>query len=189
MQNGFVEHGAVVEVAEAPGVVDPINRISAALRQAGGLNVFLQYTSPAAGEWSNFVDRLGPKAAAHLAAFERQAHPWQLWAGLDVAENDLVIEKRRFSAFLTGSSGLHDILQARRIDTVIVTGTVTNCCCESTARDAMQLNYKVIFVPDATAAMNDQDHAAALYTIRCLFADLRTSEELVAMLEQANAPA
>src|SRR5688500_13143471 len=72
MQNGFVEHGAVVEVAEAPGAVDPINRISAALRQAGGLNVFLQYTSPAAGEWSNFVDRLGPKAAAHLAAFERQ---------------------------------------------------------------------------------------------------------------------
>ena len=53
----------------------------------------------------------------------------------------------------------------------------------------MQLNYKVIFVPDATAAMNDQDHAAALYTIGCLFADLRTSEELVAMLEEANAPA
>ena len=189
MQNGFVEQGAVVEVAEAPGVVDGINRISAALRHAGGLNVFLQYTSPAPGEWSNFVERLGPKAAAHLAAFQRQAHDWQLCSGLDATEDDLIIEKRRFSAFVAGSSDLHEILQSRGIDTVIVTGTVTNCCCESTARDAMQLNYKVIFVPDATAAMNDDDHAAALYDMGCLFADLRTGDELVAMLEQAKAPA
>lgn len=191
MQNGFMERGAPVEVVEARGVVGEINRLSVALREAGGLNVFLQYTSPAPGDhsWSNFVERLGPKATAHLDAFERQAHYWQLWPELDVAEGDIVVEKRRFSAFVTGSSDLHEILQARDIDTVIVTGTVTNCCCESTARDAMQLNYKVVFVPDATAAMNDVDHATTLHNMGCLFADLMTSDELATMLEQAKAPA
>jgi len=33
-----------------------------------------------------------------------------------------------------------------------ITGTLTNCCCESTARDAMQLNYRVLIPADANAA-------------------------------------
>lgn len=192
MQNGFMERGAPVEVAEARAVVGEINRISRAVRDAGGLNVFLHYTSPEPGDesWSQFAARLGPDAsAAHDAAFRRGSHHWQLWPQLDVAERDLPVAKRRFSAFVTGSSDLDEILRKRGIDTVIVTGTMTNCCCESTARDAMQLNYKVIFVPDATAATTDEEHAATLHTMGRIFADLMTSDELVAMLEEAKAPA
>ena len=192
MQNGFMERGAPVEVSEARDVVGEINRISAALREAGGLNVFLHYTSPDAGDlgWSHFAERLGPEAAAaHDAAFRRDSHNWRLWPALDVADGDLAIEKRRFSAFVTGSSDLHAILRERGIDTVIVTGTMTNCCCESTARDAMQLNYKVIFVPDATAASTDHEHAATLHTMGRIFADLIGSDELVAMIARAKVPA
>ncbi len=183
MQNGFVAEGAVVEVAEARGVVDEINRISAALRQSGGLNVFLQYTSPAPGVWSNFVERLGHKAVAHLAAFERRAQAWQLCAALDVADGDITIDKGRFSPFVTGSSDLHEILQARGIDTVIVTGTVTNCCCESTARDAMQLNYRVLVAADANAALSDAEHAATLQIMAMVFADLHSTDELVELMQ------
>ena len=192
MQNGFMEADAPVEVSQAREVVAEINRISAALRRAGGLNVFLHYTSPQAGDtsWSSFAERLGPKAAAaHDAAFARDSHHWRLWPELDVAEGDLAVEKRRFSAFVTGSSDLHATLQERGIDTVIVTGTMSNCCCESTARDAMQLNYKVVFVPDATAASTDHEHAATLHTMARVFADLIGSDELVAMIERAKVPA
>ena len=184
MQNGFMAPGAPVEVAQARGVVEEINRISGALREAGGLNVFIQYTTPGPNDpsWSNFAARLGPAADAHRDAFMPGAHHWQLWPGLDVRDGDLAVEKKRFSAFVQGSSELHDILQDRGIDTVIVTGTMTNCCCESTARDAMQLNYRVIFVPDANAASTEEEHAATLHSMGRIFADLRTSNELVELL-------
>ena len=181
MQHGFMAEGAPVEVAAAREVVGPINRISAALREAGGVNVFVQYTTPGPGDasWSNFEARMGPAAKGHREAFTRGAEGWQLWPDLDVREQDLTVEKRRFSAFVPGASELHQVLQACGVDTVVVTGTMTNCCCESTARDAMQMNYRVIFVPDATAASTDEEHAATLHTMARIFADLYTADELV----------
>jgi ureidoacrylate peracid hydrolase len=65
-----------------------------------------------------------------------------LYPELDVAEGDLRVRKTRFSALIQGSSDLDALLRARGIDTLIVVGTATNVCCESTARDAMMLNYK-----------------------------------------------
>ncbi len=50
------------------------------------------------------------------------------------------------------------MLRAQGFDTVLITGTVTNVCCESSARDAMMLNFKTIFVSDANAAMTDEEH-------------------------------
>jgi len=73
-------------------------------------------------------------------------------------------------------------LQLHHIDTLIITGTLSNCCCESTARDAMQMNYKVIFVSDANAALTDAAHNATLENMATLFADvMSTAEVLTAM--------
>jgi len=46
-----------------------------------------------------------------------------------------------------------------------VTGTLTNCCCESTARDAIALDYQVLFASDATAALTDEEHNASLLNL------------------------
>jgi ureidoacrylate peracid hydrolase len=63
-----------------------------------------------------------------------------LWPELEVQVKDSIVDKTRFGAFVPGSSDLHDILRARGIDTLIITGTATNVCCESTAlRDADEL--------------------------------------------------
>ncbi len=188
MQNGFMEPGAPVEVPAARGIVDQINAISRALRASGGTNVFLRYTTPADWEsgWSVFWERMGPVASyAHRAAFTPGAHYHQLWPALDVAEGDLVIDKHRFSGFTHGTCELHTLLQARGIDTLIISGTLTNCCCESTARDAMQHNYRVIMAADANAALSDAEHAATLHILAMVFADLRSSAELVGMFEAA----
>ena len=80
---------------------------------------------------------------------------------------------------MPGSSQLHEILQARGIDTLIITGTATNVCCKSTARDAMQMNYKVIFVADGNAALTDAEHNATLDNMVVRFADVMTTAELV----------
>jgi nicotinamidase-related amidase len=76
---------------------------------------------------------------------------------------------------MPGSSDLDDILQMCGIDTLIITGTATNVCCESTARDAMQMNYKVIFVADGNATNTDAEHNATLNNMVRLFANVMTT--------------
>lgn len=184
LQNGFMEPGAPVEVPAARSIVHNVNRISAAVREGGGLNVFVRYTTPGEGDpaWPVFYERMGVASAVHQAAFTPDAHHWQLWPELDVRAEDAVIEKCRFSAFTPGASGLDALLRGLGIDTVIVTGTLTNCCCESTARDAMQLNYRVLVAADANAALSDTEHAATLHIMAMVFADLHSTDELVALL-------
>lgn len=185
MQYGFMEPGAPVEVPEARSIVDNINRISTAVRESGGLNVFVRFTTPEgeAPAWPVFMERLGAAAGEiHRAAFMPGAHHWQFWPTLDIADGDAIIDKYRFSAFTPGASGLDSLLRERGIDTVIVTGTLTNCCCESTARDAMQLNYRVLFAADANAALSDEAHAATLASMALVFADLHSTDELVELL-------
>ena len=189
MQNGFMEPGAPVEVPAARGIVDQINAISRAVRQSGGTNIFLRYTTPTdwSTAWAVFWERMGAAAEVHRAAFTPGARYHELWPALDVTGSDLVMDKHRFSAFTHGTSDVPAILSAREIDTVIISGTLTNCCCESTARDAMQHNYRVIMAADANAALSDAEHAATLHSLAFVFADLRSSAELVTMLTR-NAP-
>ena len=59
---------------------------------------------------------------------------------------------------------------------------MSNVCCESSARDASTLGYRVIFVADANAARRDEDHNATLYTIYRSFGDVRTTGEVVALV-------
>ena len=189
MQNGFMEQGAPVEVPMAREIVSEVNRLSAAVRAAGGRNYFLRYTTPHGDvpNWPVMWSRLGPEGAKiHQEAFTPGAHYWQLWPAIEVEAGDVVLDKHRFSAFTPGTSDLPALLEADGIDTVIVSGTLTNCCCESTARDAMQNNYRVIMAADANAALSDEEHAATLHILGLIFADLRSVEELEAMLAEAS---
>jgi ureidoacrylate peracid hydrolase len=184
VQNGFMEQVAPVEVPEARTIVANVNRIAAAVRDGGGLNVFVRFTTPGDGDppWPVFYERMGLAGDTHRAAFSPGAHHWQLWPELDVRGEDAVVDKCRFSAFTPGASGLDALLRGLGIDTVIVSGTLTNCCCESTARDAMQLNYRVLIAADANAALSDAEHAATLQIMALVFADLHSTDELVALM-------
>jgi nicotinamidase-related amidase len=77
------------------------------------------------------------------------------------------------------------MLDARGITTVLITGTVRNVCCESSARDASTLGYRVIMVADANAAVRDQDHNATLHTIYRSFGDVRPAAEVTGMIKSA----
>ena len=187
LQNGFMAEEAPLEVPAAREIVPDVNRISAALRDAGGLIVFLRFTAdPTEPQpWTTFFDTyLGARLSAiHRNAFARGAPNWQLWPALDIRPGDLIVDKTRFSAFVPGTCGLEDTLRSRGIDTVIVTGTLTNVCCESTARDAMQRNYRVAFVTDGSATKSDFEHNATLANLAVVFADLRTAADTIGLIE------
>jgi ureidoacrylate peracid hydrolase len=124
------------------------------------------------------------QGARRVAALTAGSKGHELWAALDVRADDLIVEKNRFSAFIQGSSNLAEVLRERGLDTVLITGTVTNVCCESTARDAMMLNFKTIMVTDGNAAVTDEDHNASLCAFYLTFGDVMPTDMLVTCLER-----
>jgi ureidoacrylate peracid hydrolase len=190
LQNGFMAPGAIAEIGTAREIVPHVNRISAALRDAGGLVVYIQNTfdEEAVRSWGVFFDHFCSPARREkmIEAFTPGSDGHALWPGLDVRAEDLQVRKSRFGAFAPGASQLDAILKARGIDTIIVTGTATQVCCESTARDAMMLNYKVFFVSDGNATFNDQEHNATLSAMAHAFCDVLPTAELLGLIMAAT---
>ena len=186
LQNGFMAQGQPAEVPAARDIVPNVNRISAALRAAGGLVIYIQNTIDAAAKeaWSNWFTYMSGEGRRESmeAAFADGSYGHSLWPALEVLPGDIRVKKNRFGAFVPGSSDLHAVLQARNIDTLIITGTATNVCCESTARDAMMLDYRVAMLSDGNASLTDEEHAASLNNFLVFFGDVITTDEAAARL-------
>lgn len=176
----FVEESAYVR-----GIVPRVNVLAAAMRSAGGLVAWVVpgYRPPTARD----VEFLGAEVAEAYARSGGSGAPVErLASGLDVAEGDLAVEKTMYSAFFPGSSRLHELLAGREIDTLVVAGTVTNVCVEASVRDASALDYRVVLVADACAAMRDRDHNATLHTVYRTFGDVRSTDHVVDLLEHGR---
>jgi ureidoacrylate peracid hydrolase len=188
MQNAFMLPGvahALCPMAEK--IVPNVNRLAAAVRESGGTVIWIKTTfkDDALESWSNYFDMVTPQLRAkRIAALTADTKGHELWPALEVRPEDLIVEKNRFSAFIQGSSNLAEVLRGRGLDTILVTGTVTNVCCESTARDAMMLNFKTIMVTDGNAAVTDEDHNASLCAFYLIFGDIMSTDTLIACLER-----
>lgn len=190
MQNNWVMEGQPGYAAACIDIVPNINRLADAHRRTGGLVAWVQMT--AAPEvlkgWGRFRDFFPTKDLLELwsAALTPGGVGYALWHGLEVKPGDEIVEKKRYSAFIQGSSDLEARLRRRGIDTVVIVGTATNVCCESTARDANMLDFKTIMVADGNATRSDAEHNATLSNLYGLFADVMTTEEVVVRLEAAK---
>jgi ureidoacrylate peracid hydrolase len=186
MQNGFMADSVGHSVCPtAREIVPNINRIAQALRTAGGLVVWIQNTATeeTRARWSVREEMEGPaRSEKRAVAMAPGSEGHALWPGLEVRPEDARVQKTRFSAFIQDSSDLESLLRLRGVDTVIVTGTVTNVCCESTARDAMMRNFRTIMATDANAAMTDEQHNASLAAFYLKFGDILSTGEIVAAL-------
>ena len=184
MQNCFmldeIAHGVIPESRE---IVSNVNRLAAAIRAAGGLVCFTQMviTELSLQDRSVFHNMLStPELRDRRIAALRDPLGHKLYAGLDVRPEDVVVQKTNLSAFIQGSSDMEEILRRRGIDTIVVTGTITNVCCESTARDGSMRNFKAIMVSDANASRTDEEHNAALTGFYITFGDVMSTDEVIA---------
>jgi len=189
LQNAFLAPGETLANPHALDIVPNVNSIARAVRRHAGLVVFLRHTISDDPRYklTEWQARMVPRTAEGDFQLRAGTFGHQLSPELEVSTPDLVVDKHRFSAFLPNSSDLDAILRQRGIDTLIITGTVTNVCCESTARDANMLGYKVVFVTDATAAFTDEEHNAALLSMAAVFAEVRDTAGVLRLLE-ASAP-
>ena len=188
MQNGFMLPGVAHTLCPmAEKIVPNINRLAQAVRDSGGAVVWIQttFTEETLKSWSVYYDISRPEQnAKRVAALSAGSKGHELWAGLEVKPGDLRLEKKRFSAFIQGSSNIDSMLRERGLDTLLITGTVTGVCCESTARDAMMRNYKTVMVSDGNAAMTDEEHTASLIQFYLTFGDVMSTDTLIACLHR-----
>lgn len=184
LQNAFMLPGMPVEVPAARDIVPNVNRLAQTVRAAGGKVIWVQVNlSGQRDSWSVFFASSPRKSAGPY--LEPGTHGYALHDDLDVRDEDLIVPKTRYSVFIQGSSDLDATLRKLGIDTVVVVGTLTNVCCESSARDAMMLNYKVIMVSDANATTSDAEHRASLAAIARSFGEVVSTDELIARVTQS----
>jgi ureidoacrylate peracid hydrolase len=189
MQNYFVKQGHQSELPAAREIVPNINRLAAELRQRGGHVVWIRNgTNNTRESWSHYHDYLQSRERSErrLQSMEIGADGYEYWHLNDIRPDDAQITKKRYSAFIQGSSDVERHLRERGIDTVLITGTATNVCCESTARDAMMLNFKTIMVADGLATHTDAEHNATLSNFYGQFGDVQTVDEVVQSLERGK---
>ncbi len=193
MQNDFCSPGGFFEqaghdVAPCAALVDGIARLARDVRVAGGLVAFTMTvrTEPQR-------QRLRPKrhpgagdaAAPGTRGNDRYAPgAWgtAIVDALAPTEADLVIEKPRQSGFYRTT--LHDDLLRRGVDTIAIAGVTTNCCVDTTARDAFMRDLDVVVLSDCVAAFGRERHLhdSALENLALFFGVVMTSDELVAAL-------
>jgi len=185
MQNYFCAEGFPAEVPLARAIVPNINRFAKAMRAAGGTVVWVQTDSAEAlTRWGNHHKyMLTPeRVQKRLAGLDAKAEGFALFGALEPMAGDLRVRKATYSAFMPGSSDIDSQLKGRGIDTVLIAGTATNVCCESTARDAMLRDYRAIMLSDANATWTDEEHAGTLNTFAMFFGDVMSADEAIARL-------
>ena len=178
MQNFYVG-----EIPSVLAIIPNINRLARRLRELGGLVVWVGMSAGSAGEsrWHVYHDNFftPEKGANHRDQLSPGSPGHAFHAHLEIEPHDPVVYKSRFSPFIAGASNIQDVLQARGIENLIVAGTATNMCCESAARDAMMLDYRVVMVADANGARYDDDHMAGLTSFYQSFGDVRNTAEVI----------
>jgi ureidoacrylate peracid hydrolase len=190
MQNAFVHPKGFAHVEKAEGIVPNINRLAAALRDAGGTVIWIRVSvaDSGRGAWAMYFDHFTPEDEREN--WRAQLMPGhfshEFCAGLDIRAADWIVDKDRFSAFIQDASPLEERLRDASIDTVLVTGTLTNCCCESTARDAMMRDFRTLMIADANAAKTDADHIAGLRTFVQVFGDVISTDEALVLIGRAS---
>lgn len=186
LQNAFMLPGMPLEIPAARAIVPGVNRLASTLRRRGGAVIWVRISFAGQREtWSVWFDHLLANGAAEpmIEALSPGDPAFELYDELDVRAQDTIIDKTRFSAFTPGASCLDSHLRQRGIDTLLIAGTLTNTCCECTARDAMMLNYRVVFLADGTATRTDEEHNATLANMARVFADVATIDAVTARLK------
>ncbi|MCX7994905.1 MAG: isochorismatase family protein [candidate division WOR-3 bacterium] len=88
-----------------------------------------------------------------------------------------VITKTQYDAFY--KTDLNKVLKRNKVKQVVITGVMTNLCCETTARSAFIHGYEVFFVIDGTATQNEMMHRATLINLSYGFAIPILTENII----------
>jgi nicotinamidase-related amidase len=188
MQRCFVE-GSPLAVPEGPALVERVNGLSRTFRDLGALVVHTRGWMRPDGSNLGVMGELVPPFLVEL--YTEGSPGAQLYDGLEVSPQDVILNKPRYGAF--HATDLELVLRSRGVDTVVISGIATNICCETTAREASQRDFRVVFLGDGTATKDMLGVSAAdlqratCASIGMVFGRIATVEEVRHALLSAGA--
>lgn len=168
MQNDFVRVGAPLEVSQARETIAIHQELIAFCREKG-LPVI--YTKFLAGPEPTLIWEWSPMLAPPVCCCWK-GHPRRyedVQKELDCSDiieeiypepEEPIVEKFGYGAF--HNTNLEDLLKARHVESLFVTGTVTQICVEETAREAFHRGFKTTLVSDAVSSYMEDLHEATL---------------------------
>lgn len=104
----------------------------------------------------------------------------EIHSALAPLPGEKIVLKHRYSAFY--NTDLETVLRCLKIEDLVISGIMTNMCCESTARDAYFRDYRVFFLADGTGSVNEEMHLASLLNLAFGFAFVTSVEQVVGEL-------
>lgn len=182
MQNFYMKEGASSYCPDAQAIVHNVNRLADAVRRFGCPVVWLRNVtnSEAFKTWTRHYDRMSQaRIDIRKRELAKDGDGFQFWHEMDVRDTDRKVEKTRYSAFIPGTSNIERVLGEFSADTLIICGVATNVCVESTARDAMMMNYRTVIVEDACAANSVIAHETSLNSLYLNFGDVQTTDQVI----------
>jgi nicotinamidase-related amidase len=160
--SGYYAEIMGLDVSMTQGINEQVNQLTAAARSHGAMVIFTQFVI-AQGFSSDSPMWLGIHVAAGLKSLDQERFytiegTWgaELYEHMDVDADDHIIKKFRSSAFKDTS--LDALLQENGIETVVITGQVTEGCVESTIRAARDADYYTVLAKDAIGSISRERH-------------------------------
>lgn len=92
--------------------------------------------------------------------FVKDTFEWEIHEEILNKKFDYIIEKTLPGSF-TGTE-LERILKGQNIDTVVISGYMTQMCCDTTSRQAVHLGYNVEFLSDATGTLTISNYTGTI---------------------------
>ena len=185
MQDEFVKPGwAPTWIPEATRQVPRILSVIEACRANGVPVVYAVFS-----DTHRYLDRPKYGNAMPIQFPEISPDPeWfkegRLWSEFNPKEDEIVIHKPSYGAFY--DTPLDSILKTMEKDTIIICGTLANCCCGTTARQGYERGYKVIYGSDINSTYSQEMLEAEIAILRLAFARIKTSEEIIDFVNAAH---
>jgi len=177
MQNDFIEEGAIIEVR---GIRKNLTILRDFIEGCREKRITIIYTKHIFDPVNNPIEaKLFPELAKE--GLRDCSRGTEVHAALKPLDDDVVIKKRRFDAFI--GTKLELMLKSKGIENVIIAGTMTNVCCESTARTAMMKDFNVLFCSDLTFTSDPDAHNNTLKNISTHFGKVMKSEDILRFLK------
>jgi nicotinamidase-related amidase len=180
MQNEFVQPGWTSSwIPEATRQVPKISKVIQFCRDKAVPVIFTVFSKTHSYMDRPTSGRYMPNRFPELGEDPTWFVDGKVWHELSPAENEIVIHKPSYGAFY--DTPLDTILRGMEKDTVIICGTLTNCCCGATARQAYERGYYVVFGSDITSTYNDEMQQAEINALRFAFAKIMSSNEIICL--------
>jgi nicotinamidase-related amidase len=180
MQQFFLDPASPTFTRGGVAILPTVKRLLGAFRWAGRPVIFTRHVHHPADLDSGIMGWWWEGKCLE-GSQESEIHP-----ELTPMPGEKVVFKHRYSAFY--NTDLETVLRCLRVEDIVVSGVMTNLCCESTARDAYYRDYRVFFPADGTGSVSEEMHVASLLNLAFGFACVTTADAITGQLGIESSP-